>query len=271
MPNYIKVMQLPILLLTLLSMLSVKSSAQDALTAQEVMMKSHLAYYYSGNDGVSNVKMSIINKRGKERVREFVMLRLDKEEAGKQFYYIYFKTPSDVSRMTFMVHKDPSENDARWIYIPSIDLIKPISADDKNSSFVNSDFSYEDISGRHPDEDNHSFAESNETDSMSFVIESSSKEKYKGFARKVSYIDRNSFLPLRELYYNRKGVLIKEFTAEEIEEIDGIKTITVRKMTNHKKSSHTLVTMSSIKYNIGLTEEIFTERYLKNPPRKFMK
>ena len=90
-----------------------------------------------------------------ERVREFVMLRIDNEDGGDQKYYTYFKRPSDVSRLTFMVHKNTGGNDARWIYVPSVDLIKPISADDKNSSFVGSDFSYEDVSGRHWTEDTH--------------------------------------------------------------------------------------------------------------------
>ncbi|MCP4633444.1 MAG: outer membrane lipoprotein-sorting protein, partial [candidate division Zixibacteria bacterium] len=126
----------------------------QAQEADEIMKKSHMAYYYAGDDGLSDVNMTLISKKGKERVREFVMLRLDTEDGGDQKYYTYFKKPSDVSRLTFMVHKSFDGNDARWIYVPSIDLVKPISADDKNSSFVGSDFSYEDVSGRHWTEDN---------------------------------------------------------------------------------------------------------------------
>ena len=120
-----------------------------AQSADELMKKSHMAYYYAADDGVAEVTMRIVSKRGKERVKEFVMLRLDEEEGGSQKYYTYFRKPSDISRLTFMVHKSPLSNDQRWIYVPSVDLVKPISADDKNSSFVGSHFSYEDVSGRH--------------------------------------------------------------------------------------------------------------------------
>lgn len=248
--------------------LSVGSMAQDAT---KIMKDSHLAYFYAGDDGVSDVHMSIVTKKGKERVREFVMIRKDIEEGGNQKYFTYFKKPSDVSRMTFMVYKTSEGNDQRWIYIPSIDLIKPISADDKNSSFVGSDFSYEDVSGRHWSEDNHTLKEDQIIDGKAvYVIESIPKVEYQGFARKMSYIDKENMLPLKEEYFDKKNELVKEFHADKIEVIDGITTITTRVMTDVKKGGHTTVAFNKITYNVGVKEDIFTERYLKTPPREYI-
>ena len=56
-----------------------------------------------------------------------------------------------------------------------------------------------------------------------------------------------------------------------VAEIDGFKTTTIRKMENVKKKQYTIVEFKNIKYNIGAKEEIFTERYLKNPPREYIK
>jgi outer membrane lipoprotein-sorting protein len=239
--------------------------------AGEIMKKSHLAYYYAGDDGLAEVTMSLVDKKGKERTREFTMLRLDLEDGGNQNYYTYFKKPSDVSRMTFMVHKTSEGNDARKIYVPAVDLIKPISADDKNSSFVGSDFSYEDVSGRHWSEDDHTLTGESELDGKPvYVIESTPKEEYDGFARKLSYIDKGNFLPLKEEYFDDKGEMIRVFTAQKIEEIEGFVTMTVRKMDDLKKGSHTIVTFSSIKYDVGIGDDIFTDRYLKNPPRQYI-
>ncbi len=232
-------------ILTLLMILGVTSGDTSAQDANELMKQSHLEYFYAGDDGVSDVTMTIVSKKGKERIREFIMIRKDIEEGGNQKYYTYFKKPSDVSRVTFMVHKTSEGNDQRWIYVPSIDLIKPISADDKNSSFVGSDFSYEDVSGRHWLEDNHTLKGEETLDAKTvYVIESIPKEKYKGFSRKVSYIDKESMLPLKEEYYNKKDKLVKEFVADKIEVIDGITTITVRTMKNIKKGGHTIVSFN---------------------------
>ncbi len=246
-----------------------KTAAQNV---NEIMKKSHLAYYYAADDGVGDVTMTITDKRGKERVKEFIMLRIDEEDGGRQRYYTYFKKPSDISRLTFMVHKVPDGNDQRWIYVPSVDLIKPISADDKNSSFVGSHFSYEDVSGRHWTEDTHTLiGDSTINGTDVWVIESIPKKEQKGLARKLSYIAHDSYLPLLENYYNKKDKLVRVFRADRVEEIDGVVTMTTRSMENVKKGGKTVIEFSNIKYNTGLDKSIFTERYLKNPPRKYIK
>ncbi len=258
-----------ILLLTLPMALATTATAEDAAA---IMEKSHLAYYYAADDGISEVTMRITSKRGKERTKEFVMLRLDEEEGGKQKYYTYFRKPSDIARLTFIVHKIPDGNDQRWIYVPSVDLVKPISADDKNSSFVGSHFSYEDVSGRHWSEDKHRLLpDSTIGDRAVFVIESIPVEKYKGFSRKLSYVDKENYLPLREEYYGKKDKLVRVFTAEKVEEIDGVITMIARSMENLKKGGKTLIEFSGIEYNVGLDASLFTERFLKNPPRKYIK
>jgi outer membrane lipoprotein-sorting protein len=246
------------------------SAQNDA--AEDIMKETHLNLYYAGDDGLADVKMTIVNSKGKERVREFTMLRIDNEDGGAQKYYTYFRKPNDVARLTFMVHKNPFETDNRWLYVPSVDLIKRISADDKGGSFVGSDFSYEDVSGRHWTEDNHKILEERTYNEREvYVIESVPKEKDKSFSRKLTYVDKEKKLPLREEYYNKKDVLERVFTAEKLEVKDGIETVTIRKMENVKKNQHSIVDFSSIDYNVGVGDDIFTERYLKNPPRKFIK
>ncbi len=248
-------------------------SALAQESAEEIMKQSHLAYYYAADDGIAEVRMSIVDKRDRQRVKEFTMLRKDEEQGGPQKYYTYFKQPSDVRRLTFMVHKNSGGNDQRWIYVPAVDLVKPISADDKNSSFVGSHFSYEDVSGRHWTEDNHNLLNDSTVDGKPvWVIESTPKDEgYGGFARKVSYIDKSNYLPLRERYYNGKGELNRQFNAGSIQEIDGILTMTERTMEDISGGGHTVIEFTGIKYDQGIESDIFTERYLKNPPRKYIR
>ncbi|MEE9442276.1 MAG: outer membrane lipoprotein-sorting protein [candidate division Zixibacteria bacterium] len=259
-------------ILTIIILVSISAGMVRAEDAMDIMKKSHLAYYYAGDDGVTKVTMKIINKKGRERLREFTMIRLDLEEGGKQKYYTYFNKPSDVSRMTFMVWKNTESNDDRWLYVPAIDLVKRISADDKNSSFVGSDFSYEDVSGRLWTEDDHTLVSELETinDKPVYLISSRSKKEKDSFGEKKSWIDKETYLPLREEYYDDKGKLLRVFTADKIEIIKDIVTITQRTMENVKKNQKTVIYFDGIDYNIGITDDIFTERFLKSPPRKFL-
>jgi len=246
------------------------SARAQAPDAQEIMKKSHMAYYYAGDDGRSEVKMTLVDRRGKERTREFTMLRKDMEQGGEQRYYTYFHRPADVRRTTFMVIKHVEGDDDRWIYVPALDLVRRLSANDKNSSFVGSDFTYEDVSGRHWTDDVHTFVGEGEVDGRKvYLIESEPKEEM-GWVKKVSSVDQETYLPLREEYYDDKGELIRLFTADRIEEIEGIPTVTVRTMENVEKNQHTTVEFLSIDYDIGVPEDIFVERYLKTPPREYI-
>ncbi len=261
----IRMLLLPVLFLV------VFASVRAELDADELMKQSHLALYYAGDDGRTDVTMTIVNKRGKERLREFTMLRLDNEEGGDQKYYTYFRKPSDVSRLTFMVHKSAEANDKRWIYVPSVDLVRPISADDKASSFVNSHFTYEDVSGRHWSEDNHAIVGDSTVDGVPVVVvESTPVEDLSSFTTRRTYIDTSTYLPLREHYYDGDGTLIRVFTAETIETVSDIPTITVRKIEDVQKGGHTIVAFTGIEYNLGIGDDIFTERYLKAPPREYI-
>ncbi|MFC1557555.1 outer membrane lipoprotein-sorting protein, partial [candidate division KSB1 bacterium] len=250
-----------------------QASAEAPDDPIEIMKKSHLAYYYGGDDGIADVTMKLIDKNGKERIRRFVMLRKDMEEGGEQRYYTFFKEPNDVRRMTFMVWKFQDKDDDRWIYIPSIDLVKRIAANDKKSSFVGSDFTYEDVSGRHWTEDTHTLKGEEMLDgSTAYVIESRPiDEKSADYSYKMSWIDKETYLPVKEEYYDKDGTLVKLFKAEKIEELDGILTITERSMTNLKKDHKTVVSFTNIDYNMGINESIFSERYLRKPPREYIK
>src|SRR3990172_1448528 len=124
-------------------------------TADEIMTKAHLAMYYAGEDMRARVTMRLVSRDGGERIRELTMSRRDLKEGGEQRYFIYFHRPPDVRDMTFLVWKYPGRDDDRWLYIPALKLVRRIAASDKRSSFAGSDFSYEDVSGREPEEDTH--------------------------------------------------------------------------------------------------------------------
>jgi len=247
------------------------AGAQSAPDPVELMKQAHLNLYYMGDDGKATVDM-VLSRVGKdgaetsERTRKFIMFRLDLEDGGAQKYYTYFLEPSDVRRTSFMVWKDPEKDDSRWIYVPAIDLVRRISANDKGSSFVGSDFSYEDVSGRHWSDDTHTFLREEEMGGMpTYVIESVPKES-DSFAKKITWISKEHMVPVREEYYDKKGELERTFEALDIGVIDGFLTVSKRRMTNNKKHHATTVTFSDVQYDIGVQDDVFSERYLKSPP-----
>lgn len=242
----------------------------QTVDAEALMKEAHLNMYYAGDDGSARVKMTITDKNGKTRERDFTILRKDLKEGGEQRYFVYFYEPNDVRRTTFMAWKNPDGDDARWIYVPALDLVKPLSANDKKSSFVGSDFAYEDVSGRHWTDDTHKFLREEEKNGyQTWVIESTPKQK-DYFARKLTWIDKATKLIVREEYYDSHNELLKVLEIGKIETVDGHPTAVERTMTTPRKNNSTKIVFSDVHYDVGIPADIFSERYLKNPPRQFI-
>ena len=243
-----------------------------AATADEIMKKSQAAFLYQGKDFKTRVMMKLVSKGGQERIREMTMLRKNFGEiGGNQKYFMYFFQPADVKDMTFMVYKYPAKDDDRWLFIPAINMVRRIAAQDKRSSFVGSDFTYEDVSGRDIEDDMHSLMKEEKLGGKdSYVIKSTPKAADVDYSYKLSWIDKASFLPLKEEYYDRKGELYRVFTADEIKDVKGFPTITKRQMKNLQSGHTTEVAYIKSDYNIGIEDSLFSERFLKQPLKKWI-
>ncbi len=102
-----------------------------------------------------------------------------------------------------MVWKNVNQEGDRWLYLPALDLVKSIAASDERTSFVGSDFFYEDVSGRGFDEDKHTLIETTEN---YYVVENLPKNpKSVEFASYKAWIHRKTFLPVKIVYFDKKG------------------------------------------------------------------
>jgi outer membrane lipoprotein-sorting protein len=215
------------------------------------------------------VLMTITDGQGRTRTREFVILRRDVKDGGEQKFYVYFKKPSDVRKMVFMVHKHIDRDDDRWMYLAKLDLVKRIAGSDKRTSFVGSDFFYEDVSGRGVDEDAHELLE--ETD-QHFVIKSTPKKPGEvEFSSYKVWVDKQSFLPKKAEYLDKNGRAYREVEALEVKDVQGFPTVVRSRVKDLQDGSETVSEFRDIKYNLGLKDRIFTERYLRRPPREVRK
>ena len=240
-------------------------SAAESLTVEQIVERANLAAFYAGKDGRATVKMVITDAKGRERRRQFTILRYDLQDGGEQDFYVYFKEPADVRKMVYLVHKHPGKDDNRWLYLPALDLVKRIAASDKRTSFVGSNFVYEDVSGRGIDEDTHKLLETNE---QYYVLNNIPKDpKSVEFSSYKIWIDKKTFMPMKAEYLDREGQLYRVVEALEVKNIQGYPTVIRSRVKDLAGGGQTVSEFSRITYDIGLKERIFTERYLRRPPR----
>lgn len=242
-----------------------------ALSVEEIINKTNLVSYYQGKDGRARVSMTIKDSQGRTRRRNFTILRWDDQsrEGGDQKLYIYFNLPADVNKMVFMVWKHVDKEDDRWLYLPALDLVKRIAATDKRTSFVGSDFLYEDVSGRNIHADQHELVE---TTKSYYVLKNTPKDKEAvEFSYYKMWIHRKSFIPVKIVFFDKQGEKYRVYEALKVETIQGYPTVTKDRMKDLRTQSETIKEYSSVKYDIGFPENIFSERYLRRAPTKYLK
>jgi hypothetical protein len=254
-------------LLTSLSPLSRSLAAQDLPDVAEIVRSANLASYYAGADGRARVRMTITNAGGQERVRQFVILRRDRSDGGDQDYAVLFSRPADVRNTVFLVQKHLSKDDDRWLYLPALDLVRRIAAGDKRTSFVGSHFLYEDVSGRTPDADDHELVET--TDQFYVVKNTPLDPGSVEFTSWTVWIDKTTFLASKMEYVDDAGEVYRRIEALEVAEVDGYPTVSRMRASDLRSGGHTLSEFSNVQYDLGIPENVFTERTLRNPSRRW--
>jgi len=256
------------LLVALVAGLGVAALAAEP-SVDEIVQKANLAAYYQGDDGRASVHMVITDAQGRTRERKFVILRRDVRDGGDQKFYVYFEEPADVRKMVYMVWKHVGKDDNRWLYLPALDLVKRIAASDKRTSFAGSHFLYEDVSGRGTEEDTHTLTQ---TTDQFYVLHNVPKDpRSVEFASYTLWIDRKTFLPMKAEYLDADGKKHRVVEALEVKQIQGFPTVTKSRVSDLKSGGNTVSTFSEIRYDTKLPDRVFTERYLRRAPRRYLR
>ncbi len=253
-----------------LALLTIATSAlaQD-ITVDEIVKRTNHTSYYQGQDGKARVSMTITDDQGRTREREFTILRRNMDTEDKeQRFYVYFHRPADIREMVFMVWKHVGADDDRWLYLPALDVVKRIAASDERTSFVGSHFYYEDVSGRGTDEDDHQLLET--TDDY-YVLKNTPKDKESvEFDSFTMWVHKATFIPVK-VEYETKGEVYRVVEALKVEDIQGHKTVTKSRMKDLKSGGETVLEYATVQYDTEIPEDIFSERYLRQAPQKYIR
>ncbi len=242
--------------------------ADDLTDADQIVEKANLASYYAAADGRSEIRMIISDAQGRQQRRQFTVLRRDVDDGGDQQFLVVFSQPSDVRNTVFLVNKHLDRDDDRWLYLPGLDLVKRISAGDKRTSFVGAHYFYEDVSGRRSSDDSHELLET--TDEYYVLQHAPIDSQSADFVSYTTWIDRETFLPMKIDYQNAAGKTYRRVEVLEVETIEGHPTVVTSRVSDLIGGGKTDMQFRYIGYDIGLPEDVFTERSLRNPPQDWL-
>lgn len=256
----------------LLQSQNVSAATQQEMEAagRSAIEKARLRAFYSGKDRIATGHMTVEQANGVIRNRDYTVLRRDDKAGGDQSYFIHFTKPSDMADTTFLVkkHVKSTVDDDRWLFLPKLNLTRRIAAGDKRTHFVGTDLFYEDVSGRHIDDDAHILLDENE---KYWVVKSTPKvQGSTEFTSYKTWIHKKTHLNIKVEYYKKEDTKYRVCKILKVRNVDGFPTPISGLVHDLETGSKTTSNLLSIKYNTGIPKGVFETRYLANPPMDWL-
>ena len=243
----------------------------EELTAKEIYDKAQDIQFPQNSKMLVN--MTLINKRGEKRVREFQLISKEYGESSKAF--VRFIKPPDVRGTGFLAEiKDEGEAEA-FIYLPALRKSRRIASSERNQSFMGSDFSYSDIQlQRTPeakDEDDTRYkllgtktvgkTKTVECYNIEYLPVQDEDEQY---SKIIYLIRKDNILPVKADFFDKHGKIRKQLFFKKIKKIGGKYLMpTEMTMQDVKKKHKTVMEMREIQVDIDIPDDIFTKRNLE--------
>lgn len=82
------------------------------------------------------------------------------------------------------------------------------------------------------------------------------------YSKTILALDPSDSLILRRQFFDKEGKLVKVWTIDKVEEIDGFWTLSGQEMVNVQDGKKSRLDISSITYNAELPDTMFTPKYL---------
>jgi len=226
-----------------------------------------------GDQRTADMEMILIDKRGKQRLRQIRSFRMDK---GVDTYSLmFFQHPADVKDTGFLTYDydDPDRDDDQWLYLPALHKTKRIASSDKSGSFMGSDLNYSDMTSRDLEDYDFSFYKDKQTvidGHKVWVIHSTPRSKAvikeTGYTKGILFVRQDNHVVVRSVSWEEKAGYTKWMQINRLEQIEGIWVAldmqVIRrkgKQMNHK----TILRFDNVRFNQDLDEALFTTRRLE--------
>ncbi len=244
-----------------------QDSEETPLTAEEIVKRSEEVH--PGKDHASKLTFTIRDQDGHERKE--VLRRFWKGYGGKgdldSKLIVFNEYPPDKKGNAFLewAYKPGSGKEPdRKFYIKFLNnVIKVPKGSDEG--FASSDLKPSEMAPRPVELDRHKMLKEEVIESRSYyVIESDPKKPDPSYpySKVVKWITKNDFLKERLQYYDLDGNLFKEqiITWKKIKDAWVWEKVVT---TNVQTKVQTFLTISDIKVDTGLSENLFTERSMR--------
>ncbi len=216
-----------------------------------------------GDDTVSRQIMELIPARGQKRTRELTIIGMDQGAVRKTL--IRFISPADINGTGFLSIENEHGGTDQFLFLPALNRTRRIVAGQKGRSFVNTDFTYEDMERRPVDDSEHAVIGEESLGGVDcWILESRPKPGTDSqYSMVRAWVAQDMHLALRVDFFAGGEEPVKRYTVLQLEHIQDIWTETKVTMEDLQSGHQTILETTEIRYNTGLADSAFTQQALE--------
>ena len=239
----------------LFGVIGIKSSfADDGLKIFQEAFERNAGY---GNYE-SMVTMTLQKNSEKTHTRKMTIINLEMKNDGYRTMII-FKSPPDVDGTKILTQTHLTHDDEQWIYLPAFHRVKQISSANKTSSFMGSEFTYEDINSLNiviPKFSYRFIANDAVSGIPCFKIERKPKYDNSAYSREIVWIDTKDYAIQKVEYYDLTGDLYKTLTLTGYKKyLNKYFRASDMLMVNHKNNNATTLDWKDYDFTRGYSKQ----------------
>ena len=193
-------------------------------------------------------------------------LELSRKQLNNDVYASYMEVtaPMDLKDTRFLFFDHKTGRDEQFIYVPAAKRAIQVGPQTRKQSFLGSEFYVGDFAEPEIDAFTYSFVgEENVGGRQCKLVQVVPKTLDDAlYSKSIVAIDPNDLVVVRTQLFDEKGNLLKVWTIEKLDKIDGNWTPVKQKIEDVQEKHWSELEMSEIKYNAQLPDEVFNKSYL---------
>ena len=257
---------------------------KPGMNADELMQVFfHVKFSKDSHDYTAQGGTRLISKGGLKRDRGWQRSRIILNRVKDDLDYkdiVSFTSPENVKGLSVLswTYLSLGKDQEVWLWLPSLRKTRRIQQNDGDDSFMGTDFTYEEVVSRKWGDETYTLVgeekfpgqksihngETYYKDTPCYVIEARPKKEDWYYSKRTVYLEKNTAFRILDSYYdqmdrNSKKIFVY-WKPIEGSKLDMEWLLEVAELRgNHS----TIIDLTNVEFNTGLTEKYFTQRTLK--------
>ncbi len=171
--------------------------------------------------------------------------------------------PDDVKGVAFLIWERKDKPDEQWIYLPTVRRVRKLVPVSAYESFLGTDFTFADLGFVNLRDRKFSLlGEETFNNVPAYKVQENLAGPVFYYSRIVTWVAKDSKLPLRRDYYDAANQLWKTELYQDSAIINGVPTVLQIRMEDKQQNTSTELRVSEVQYDAGIPDDLFDPQQL---------